>query len=165
MKNTITRSDKNGHLNWFARLGLMAFVVLAAVGFVWEASTLTKVPGEVGPGPGAVPAVLGLLLGAIALYYFFVELRSRPQDGAKGGGPPLNARQLSLVAGIFLAVCVGYGLGIIASVIFLSIWSGKFVDRFSWAKSIGVTTASVFILYLLFDLGLGVHLPLISTPW
>ncbi|MGN7225470.1 tripartite tricarboxylate transporter TctB family protein [Dietzia maris] len=165
MKSTITRSSRNCRLNWFAQVAFEAFIALVALGFVWESSKLTKVPGEVGPGPGAAPAVFGLLLGAIALYFLFRVLRARASQVAGEETPPVNVRQLSLVAGVFLAACVGYVLGIIAAVIFLGIWSGKLVDRFSWVRSISVTAASLVVMYVIFDLGLNVHLPLVSVPW
>ena len=118
--------------------------------------TLSLPPGRDEPGPAFFPVLLSLALGFIALLILVRGLRSRPSGGPRAelGGPLVTMALTALYAIAFEPV--GFLLSTFLYTLFLTLA----YDQKRWRVAVAVPFITTTFVYLLFDLGLGVRLPM-----
>ncbi|PMB98096.1 tripartite tricarboxylate transporter TctB family protein [Brevibacterium luteolum] len=110
------------------------------------------------PGPGLWPAVTGVALLAAALFGFFLDGVTDYEKWSK--------RSLLIVAGIammglYIPVMLSVGF-LVSSAMLTTLWL-RFFSRERWIVSLLLGVVGAGLIYVIFDLLLGVPLP--SGPW
>jgi putative tricarboxylic transport membrane protein len=145
--------------NLIAAAGLAAFGIYV----VYGGSKLSYV-SDVGPGPGFFPFWIGigfLLLGAYQMVLSYASARRHSGHVAplwSGSGRALGA-WIGLAVAIALFRWIGFALGFVLLTIFLIV----VLDRRPVVLALGIGAGLALAFYLLFEIALGVSLPV--GPW
>jgi len=142
--------------------GLLIWVVVAGlIGFTRGLPYIQ----EGAPGPRFMPVVLAVCLGILNVLYFadvFFSKRAKP----------LVMPRLSELAGPAAYVLLGLfmivlweRLGVVATVLLASVVELKFMERYSWGKSILVGVLISLTTWMIFQFILGVPLPAGIFAW
>jgi hypothetical protein len=142
--------------------GLLIWIVVAGlIGFTQGLPYIQ----EGAPGPRFMPVVIAVCLGILNVLYFadiFFSKRAKP----------LIMPSLSEFAGPAAYVLLGLSmivlwerLGVVATVLIVSAIELKFLERYSWGKSILVGLLISLITWTIFQVILGVPLPAGIFTW
>lgn len=142
--------------------GLLIWIVVAGlIGFTRGLPLIQ----EGAPGPRFMPVLLALCLGILNVLYFADIFLS------KGGGSLVMPR-LSELAGPASYVLVGLfmiffweRLGVVATVLVASVGELRFLERYSWGRSVLVGVLISLTTWVLFQFVLGVPLPAGIFSW
>ena len=142
--------------------GLLIWIVVAGlIGFTRGLPYIQ----EGAPGPRFMPVVLAVCLGILNVLYFADVFFSK-------GGKSLVMPRLSELAGPAAYVLLGLSmivlwerLGVVATVLLASIVELKFMERYSWGKSILVGVLISLTTWMIFQYILGVPLPAGIFAW
>ncbi|MEJ2205294.1 MAG: tripartite tricarboxylate transporter TctB family protein [Gemmatimonadota bacterium] len=137
-------------------------LLAAAVAYGVGGLEIPAQPAE--PGPGFLPVILAVLLGALALAVLVGGLRSSgraepPAAGKSSTTSPAEARGpwLAGLATILYAALfqpLGFAL---STLVYSAVLTGLFTDE--WKHRLGVPVLVTAALYLFFSVALGVRLP------
>jgi len=142
--------------------GLLIWIVVGGlIGFTRGLSYIQ----EGAPGPRFMPVVLAVVLGILNVLYFADVFFSKRAT-------PVVMPRLSELAGPAAYVLVGLlmivfweRLGVVATVLLASVVELKFLERYSWGKSILVGVLLSLTTWILFQFILGVPLPAGIFAW
>ncbi len=142
--------------------GLLIWIVVAGlIGFTRGLPLIQ----EGAPGPRFMPLMLAVCLGILNVLYFADVFFSK-------GGKSLVMPRLSELAGPAAYVLLGLSmivlwerLGVVATVLLASIVELKFMERYSWGKSILVGVLISLTTWMIFQFILGVPLPAGIFAW
>lgn len=142
--------------------GLLIWIVIAGlIGFTQGLPYIQ----EGAPGPRFMPMVLAVCLGILNVLYFADLFFSKHAK-------PLVMPRLSELAGPTAYVLLGLfmivlweRLGVVATVLLASVVELKFMERYSWGKSILVGVLISFTTWMIFQFILGVPLPAGIFAW
>ena len=146
-------------MNWLTgeRILASAFAAFGLL-FVLEARHLEYM-GEFAPGAGFLPFWLGLILVALVIGHLVTTRKEVAERTESSSGRKVLAVSAGLAACVALISWLGFAAAIAAYLLYLARW----VERRSWALSVGLAIITTLILYLVFRLWLGVPLP--RGPW
>lgn len=146
-------------------------VLAAGALLAWGAGYLlaaTRYPmgDAVRPGPGLVPAALGVLMVCLSAYLLAAGLRAAPRAAQaaphRGGSekPEIALyRPVQLVGVLVLYVAAIEPLGFLPSTLFATLFTCRLMGLRGWVKPIVLSLAMVLFVHLTFVLALGVPLP------
>jgi putative tricarboxylic transport membrane protein len=128
---------------------------------LWFTAAARRYPywGENGPGSGFLPFWVGLAMAALAALLLVGAVRPGPA-GARWlpeGRGLWRLAAVSAVTVLFVAAIDWTGM-ILGTALFLFVVL-RFVERYSWARSVGVAAGAAVGVYLLFVRWLGVFFP------
>jgi putative tricarboxylic transport membrane protein len=153
------QTDTGRQLLW-SRRDMIAggiFLIIAVV-FAWEATSY-DMGRLIRMGPGFIPLVLAIMLGALAIGVMLV--RSDPD--AHEIGRPIPWRGIALVSfALILFGAYGRVLGLVPVVFLATLVTALASRRNSIFAAIGIAVALSALCYVIFKLGLGVVLPTIG---
>jgi putative tricarboxylic transport membrane protein len=150
--------------------GAQAALIALGVGVAVESMSL-GLWTRLGPGPGLLPLLLGLMLVGLAAIWAVQSLlatrvATAQDDSAQDdGAEPLDPRYIAVVIGSLIALAalldlIGFQ---IAMALFLLLHL-RWVGRRGWLLSIGLALAGSVGTFVLFDRVLQVPLPLSALP-
>lgn len=132
-------------------------VITSAVPFALGAATVYASTGLgigslTSPGPGLWPMLVGatLMLGSLAVLM-------TGSDGEPFVERSWHVAAASLALAAFIAVFARVGF-VLPALLLLAVWL-RYISRESWRVTVGVTVAATAVLYVLFDVILGVPFP------
>lgn len=139
---------------------ITAIVLLVFSGYLIAESLTMAISSEYGPGPGMFPLGLGIILAVLSLALLWDGLNPRVKDKPSKFQ---NQRGL-LAAGLVVVGLVGYAvlislLGYLLTTFLLVIFLMAVVAKDKLKTSLITAAAVTLLLFLIFDVGLGVHLP------
>ena len=129
-----------------------------AAAFAWEATSY-DMGRLIRMGPGFIPLVLAIMLGALGIGVMLV--RSDPD--AHESGRPIPWRGIALVSfALILFGAYGRMLGLVPVVFLATLVTALASRRNSILAAFGIAVALSALCYVIFKLGLGVVLPTIG---
>ncbi|MDX9822222.1 MAG: tripartite tricarboxylate transporter TctB family protein [Syntrophales bacterium] len=142
--------------------GLLIWIVVAGlIGFTRGLPLIQ----EGAPGPRFMPVLLAVGLGILNVLYFADVFFSK-------SGKPLVMPRFSELAGPAAYILVGLfmiffweRLGVVATVLVASVGELKFLERYSWKKSVLVGVLISLTTWVIFQFILGVPLPAGIFAW
>jgi putative tricarboxylic transport membrane protein len=140
--------------------GIAGLVLLAFSAYVIIESLSMDLSSEYGPGPGFFPLGLGIILAVLSFLLIVENLNPRKKDKAspfkkKKGIYSAGLALLGLIGYALLIKVLGYLITTFLLVIFLMGVVARDKVRTTLLTAIGVT----LLLFLIFQVGLNVHLP------
>ncbi|KLK90685.1 hypothetical protein AA309_24360 [Microvirga vignae] len=133
------------------------FLVIAAA-FAWQATSY-DMGRMIRMGPGFIPIVLAIMLGALAIGVMLV----RSDPGEHETGRPIPWRGIALVSfALILFGAYGRVLGLVPVVFLATLVTALASRRNSIIAAFGIAVALSALCYVIFKLGLGVVLPTIG---
>jgi hypothetical protein len=112
------------------------------------------------PGPRLVPVVLSVLFAVLSVCYWIEAATREPVEERPPSGEDRNLKRPAAFFGIavLLALCWN-SLGAVLTVLLCSLVELRFIERFSWRRSIVTAFVVSAVALLLFQIVLGVALP------
>jgi len=142
--------------------GLLIWIVVAGlIGFTRGLPYIQ----EGAPGPRFMPVVIAVCLGILNVLYFadiFFSKRAKPLVMPRL--PELAGPAAYILLGLFM-IFFWERLGVVATVLLASVVELKFLERYSWGKSILVGVLISFTTWMIFQFILGVPLPAGIFAW
>ncbi len=142
--------------------GLLIWIVVAGlIGFTRGLPYIQ----EGAPGPRFMPVVLAVGMGILNVLYFadvFFSKRAKPL--VMPSLPELAGPVAYVLLGLFMIV-FWERLGVVATVLLASVIELKFLERYTWGKSILVGVLISFTTWMIFQFILGVPLPAGIFAW
>lgn len=142
--------------------GLLIWIVVAGlIGFTQGLPYIQ----EGAPGPRFMPVVIAVCLGILNVLYFadiFFSKRAKPLVMPRL--PELAGPAAYILLGLFM-IFFWERLGVVATVLLASVVELKFLERYSWGKSILVGVLISFTTWMIFQFILGVPLPAGIFAW
>ena len=142
--------------------GLLIWIVVAGlIGFTRGLPYIQ----EGAPGPRFMPVVLAVVLGILNVLYFadiFFSKRAKPMVMPRLS--ELVGPAAYVLVGVFMIV-FWERLGVVATVLLASVVELKFLERYSWGKSILVGVLISLTTWMIFQFILGVPLPAGIFAW
>jgi hypothetical protein len=142
--------------------GLLLWIVVAGlVGFTRG----LPVMDEGAPGPRFMPLVIAVTLGILNVLYFAdVFFAKRGRELVMPRFAELAGPAAYVLLGLFMVV-FWERLGVVATVLLVTVVELKFLERCSWARSVIVGLAISLITWTVFQFILGVPLPAGVLAW
>jgi putative tricarboxylic transport membrane protein len=139
---------------------ITAIVLLAFSGYLIIESLSMPIKSEYAPGPGMFPLGLGILLAILSLALLWDGLNPRKQDKAS----KLQNKRGLMASGLLMLGLVGYALlirplGYIITTFLLVLYLMGFVARDNVKTTVLTAAGVTLLLFLIFTVALGVHLP------
>ena len=136
--------------------GLVLWGIIGAV--LWSTRNLPMFD-EGAPGPRFMPVVLAALLSLLAAFYW-VEAAVKEDEADE----PADPERGFLRPAAFFAIAVVLTLcwdsvGAVPTVLLCSIVELRFIERFSWLRTVATALAISAVALVLFQIVLGVALP------
>ena len=135
--------------------GFIAFLAAVMAGFVGEGLTY-EYWSQFGPGPGFLPIWLGGGLAFCVLMLIVVQLRAPEELKTEPGG--LSRVGAAILAMAVTAIAIPY-VGMIPSLIVMIVVVLTAIEGRHWRSAILVSLGTAAVIYLIFDLWLGVQFP------
>lgn len=139
---------------------ITAIVLLVFSGFVISEALSMSISAEYGPGPGMFPLILGISLAVLSLLLLWDGINPRTKDKAS----KFQNKAGLLASGLMVLGLVGYALvitklGYLLTTFLLVLFLMGVVARDKLRTTLLTAIAVTVLLYLIFDVGLGVQLP------
>ncbi|MEW6264095.1 MAG: tripartite tricarboxylate transporter TctB family protein [Thermodesulfobacteriota bacterium] len=133
-------------------------VVWGLVGLILHSTSDLAFWAEGSPGPRFMPLVLAVILSLLNLLYW-VESAVRPP--ANDRLPKLEElyRPVCFVAVVILLILLWERLGALLTVILCAVLELRFLERYSWTRTLLVSLVMGGLTIVLFQIILGVALP------
>lgn len=115
--------------------------------------------GNASMGPGFFPRIIAgifVILSAIYVFQLFkqkLEKRKQPMDRI------IILKQITLVISLCLCIVLSNIIGMLFSIGLFLLFTLAIVQRIDWKISIGLSVLMVAIMYVLFEIWLGISLP------
>ncbi|QEN08508.1 tripartite tricarboxylate transporter TctB family protein [Oceanispirochaeta crateris] len=106
---------------------------------------------EEGPGSGFFPSIIGILLSGISIIAFLEGRKLSPPEYIKASYLPF----IAAIATVGFALIIGFFPSLF---LFLQGWL-KLIEKYSWKKSLPVSTITTALLYGVFAMWLMVPFP------
>jgi putative tricarboxylic transport membrane protein len=134
-------------------------LILFAAFLIFESSSL-PISSEYGPGPGLFPLALGVIIGFLAILLLWDGLNPKVKDKPS----KFQNKQGLFAAELVMAGLVGYGvlitrLGYLITTFLLVVFLMKIVTRDKWLTALLTALGVTLLLFMIFTVGLDVHLP------
>lgn len=139
---------------------ITAIVLLAFSGYMIVESLSMPIRSEYAPGPGMFPLGLGILLAVLSLALLWDGINPRKKDKAS----KLQNRRGLIASGLLMLGLVAYALlirplGYVITTFLLVLYLMGFVARDKVKTTVLTAVGVTLLLFLIFDVALGVHLP------
>lgn len=139
---------------------ITAIILLVFSGYMIAESLTMAISSEYGPGPGMFPLGLGIMLAALSLALLWDGLNPRVKDKPS----KFQNKKGLLSAGLLVLGLIGYALfipklGYLLTTFLLVMFLMSVVARDKIRTSLITAICVTLLLFLIFDVGLGVHLP------
>jgi putative tricarboxylic transport membrane protein len=150
-----------------SRLGVGTAVVIGALGVATLIASLQLgLWTKLGPGPGFFPFWLGMALAGASVFWGRQQWRGEGapevEEGEEANGPWMIT---AMVASIVIAALLLEPLGFQATILLFLLFQLRVLHRVRWIVTVPIVLLGSLGVFTLFDLVLGVRLPISSMPF
>jgi hypothetical protein len=138
-------------------------IFLFGAGVIWDSWRLGAKWGSDGPEAGYFPFYIGLILAVVSVINFAVALRQKSDESFVSVASLKMILSVMIPTIIYVALIGGVGplpaLGIyVASAIFIALFM-KWLGKYAWPMTVGVSVSVPVVFFLLFEVWFKVPLP------
>lgn len=135
--------------------GLVFWIIVITV--LWTTRGMPMFE-EGAPGPRFMPVVLSVLFSILNVFYWFESATKEAEDEAEDEDRNFGRPLAFLGIAILLTLC-WESLGAVLTVFMCSVIELRFLESFSWLRTLGTALIISTIALVLFQIILGVPLP------
>lgn len=135
--------------------GLVLWLIVGTV--LWTTRNI-PVFEDGAAGPRFMPIVLAVLLGGLSVFYWIESATKEAKDEAEDGDRAFGRPLAFVGVAVLLAVC-WQSVGAVLTVFMCSVIELRFLERFSWLRTVVTALIISTVALFLFQIVLGVALP------
>jgi len=136
---------------------ITGLIIWAIVGMIFLATIGMPIYTEKSPGPRFLPVIVGVSLGILTILYWVTSYR-KPKQRVKFPDIGELVRPAGFIAISFLTVILWERFGAVLTVMIVCILELKFLERYSWIRSVLVALIISLFAWGLFHQVLGIEL-------
>lgn len=110
-------------------------------------------------GPGFFPRIIAGILVIFSAIYVFQLFKQKPEEQKQPVDKTIVLKQIILLISLCLCIVLSNVIGMLVSIGLFLLFMLAIVERIDWKISIGLSVLIVAIMYVLFEVWLGISLP------